>query len=231
MSKIKAIIYIISFIYILTQSNYPIIPNPGYDTITIIPVFGKENKNISEIPKTQMENTISIMTNNSITVNTTNISPQCTLECYTGCRILFPEYIEQKFCVTNFCKCKIIEKNVSLSNTNLTFNNLYDNSSMVGNIHSTINKYGVTQYLDISKKFLAKKRDNYFYIVLYFIIFCFAFGYEFIIFKYIENINDFSFKNWMKNIFDIKFKKYRVNTDKELDDINNDIKELQRCLI
>ena len=55
-------------------------PIPNYrNVITIIPVFGKENKNISEIPNTQMENTISIMTNNSITVNTTNISPQCTL--------------------------------------------------------------------------------------------------------------------------------------------------------
>ena len=158
MSKLRLIIYIISFIYALSQSNYPIIPNPGYDTITVIPVFGKENKNISEIPMTHMENTISIMTNNSITVNTTNIDPKCTLECYTGCRILFPEYIEQKFCVANFCKCKIIEKNVTLSNTNLTYNNIYDNSSMVGNLHSDLNIFGVTQYLDISKKFKAKKK-------------------------------------------------------------------------
>ena len=81
------------------------------------------------------------------------------------------------------------------------------------------------------KNLRQKKNENYFYVVLYFIVFCFAFGYEFIIFKYIEKKNDFSFKNWMEKIFDNKFKKYRVNKDKDLDDINNDIKELQRCLI
>ena len=43
MSKLKSFINIISFIYVISQSNYPIIPNPGYDTITVIPVFGKEN--------------------------------------------------------------------------------------------------------------------------------------------------------------------------------------------
>ena len=171
MSKLKIFIGILSLILVLSQSNYPIIPNPGYDTITVIPVFGKENKNISEIPMTHMENTISIMTNNSLSVNTSNIDAKCTVECYTGCRILFPEYKKKKFCVTNFCKCKIIEKNVTLSNTNLTYNNIYDNSSMVGNLHSDLNKFGVTQYLDISKKFKAKKNENYFYVVLYFIIF------------------------------------------------------------
>ena len=231
MSKLKIIIYILIFIYALSQNNYPMIPNPGYDTITVVPLFGKENKNISEIPQTQMENTISIMTNNSITVNTSNISPQCTLECYTGCRILFPEYIEQKFCVTNFCKCKIIEAKTNLNKTNLGRNNIYSNSSMVESIHSNINKYGVTQYLDISKKFIEKKTENHFYLLLYFIIFCFAFGYEFLIVKYIERVNEFSFKNWLNKKFDIKFKKYRVKTELELDDINNNIKELQRCLI
>ena len=64
MSKLKIFIGILSLILVLSQSNYPIIPNPGYDTITIIPVFGTEN-NVSEIPKTHMENTIKIMTNNS----------------------------------------------------------------------------------------------------------------------------------------------------------------------
>ncbi len=227
MSKLKIIIYIISFIFVLSQSNYPIIPNPGYDTITIIPIFGKENKNISEIPQTQMENTISIMTNNSITVNTSNISPQCTLECYTGCRILFPEYIEQKFCVTNFCKCKIIEKVANLSNDNIN-----DNSSTVENIHSDLNKYGVTQYLDITKKFTFKKNKNSFHLLLYFLLFCFIFAYEFFIFKYIEKTNEFSFKSWLNTKLDFKYKKYRVKTENEIDnDINNDIKELQRCLI
>jgi len=232
MSKLKIIIYILIFIYALSQNNYPMIPNPGYDTITVVPLFGKENKNISEIPQTQMENTISIMTNNSITVNTSNINPQCTLECYTGCRILFPEYIEQKFCVTNFCKCKIIEAKTNLNKTNLGSNNIYSNSSIVESIHSDINKFGVTQYLDISKRYMEKKTENNFYVLLYFIIFCFGFGYEFLIVKYIEKLNEFSFKEWINKKFDIKFKKFRVKTENELDDINNNnIKELQRCLI
>ena len=233
MSKLKIIIYILIFIYALSQNNYPMIPNPGYDTITVVPLFGKENKNISEIPQTQMENTISIMTNNSITVNTSNINPQCTLECYTGCRILFPEYIEQKFCVTNFCKCKIIEAKTNLNKTNLGSNNIYSNSSIVESIHSDINKFGVTQYLDISKRYMEKKTENNFYLLLYLIIFCFGFGYEFLIVKYIEKLNEFSFKEWINKKFDIKFKKFRVKTENELDDINNNnnIKELQRCLI
>ena len=153
MSRLKIIINILSLILVLSQGNYPIIPNPGYDTITIIPVFGTEN-NISEIPKTHMENTIKIMTNNSLSVNTSDIDAKCTLECYTGCRILFPEYIEQKFCISNFCRCQIIEKNLSESN-----NNIINNSSSIETIHSDLNKFGVTQYLEISKKFKMEKND------------------------------------------------------------------------
>ena len=222
MSKFEIIILIISIILVLSQNNYPMIPNPGYDTITVVPVFGNENKNISEMPQTHIENTISIMSNKSITVNTSDIDPQCTLECYTGCRILFPEYIEQKFCVSNFCKCKIIEKQANLSN-----NNIYDNSSIVETIHSELNKYGVTQYLDLSKKFIGKsKYDNYYYI-FYFIIFAITLGYEYIIIKYIEKINEFSIIKWLIEDNDFKYKKYRITYEYEFDNIN----ELRTCLI
>ena len=79
---------------------------------------------------------------------------------------------------------------------------------------------------------MEKKTENNFYVLLYFIIFCFGFGYEFLIVKYIEKLNEFSFKEWINKKFDIKFKKFRVKTENELDDINNNnIKELQRCLI
>ena len=227
MSKIKFYIHILSLIFVFSQSNYPIIPNPGYDTITIIPVFGTEN-NISEIPQTQMENTISIMTNNSISINTSNIDPQCTLECYTGCRILFPEYVEQKFCVSNFCKCKVIEKfsNISINNTN-------NNSSSIETIHSELNKYGVTQYLDLTKKFDLKNnnKDYNFYVVFYLIIFVFIFGYEFVILKYIETKNDFSFVNWITEKNDIKYKKYRLTNENGFNNFNKDKNELRRCLI
>ena len=227
MSKLEIILLIILIICIVSQNNYPMIPNPGYDTITVVPIFGNENKNISEIPQTHIENTISIMSNKSITVNTSNIDPQCTLECYTGCRILFPEYIEQKFCVSNFCKCKIIEKIANLSN-----NNIYNNSSNVETIHSELNKYGVTQYLDLSKKFIIKSNDNNYYYIFYLIIFIFIFGYEYIIFKYIEKINEFSMINWLIENKDFKYRKYRITNENEFDDdINNKNNELRRCLI
>ena len=225
MSRLKIIINILSLILVLSQGNYPIIPNPGYDTITIIPVFGTEN-NISEIPKTHMENTIKIMTNNSLSVNTSDIDAKCTLECYTGCRILFPEYIEQKFCISNFCRCQIIEKNLSESN-----NNIINNSSSIETIHSDLNKFGVTQYLEISKKFKMEKNDNNFYLIFYLCIFIFSFGYEFIVLKYFENINEFSFKNWLFKKNDIDYKKYRLTKENEFDIINENNNELRRCLI
>ena len=225
MSKLKILMGIFSLILVFSQSNYPIIPNPGYDTITIIPVFGTEN-NVSEIPKTHMENTIKIMTNNSLSVNTSNIDAKCTVECYTGCRILFPEYIEQKFCISNFCRCQIIEKNISESANN----NIISNSSSFEIIHSDLNKFGVTQYLDISKKFNVKKEDNSFYLIFYMSIFIFSLGYEFIILKYFEKINEFSFKEWLTGKNN-EYKKYRLTKENEFDIINENNNELRRCLI
>ena len=234
MSSIKLFIFLISFYLILCQENYPIIPNPGYDTITIIPGSNPQTINISQIPRTDIENTLSIMTNNSLSINTSNINPQCTIECYTGCRILFPEYIEQKYCVTNICKCQVIEKANNLSNIESS-NNLYNNASSVEIVHSEIHKYGATQYLDISNYFSGKnnknKNENYFYFVFYLVIFCIVFGYEFLVFKYIENINGFNFINWIKEINDNEFKKYRITKDNENDEINYNNDDLRRCLI
>ena len=224
MTKMKIFISIISLILVYSQGNYPIIPNPGYDTITIIPVFGTEN-NISSIPQSQIENTISIMTNNSLSINTSDIDPKCTLECYTGCRILFPEYIEQKFCLSNFCKCKIIEKI-----TNKTYITINDNSSSIEAIHSDLNKFGVTQYLDITNKFNEKNNENNFYLVFYLIIFIVSIGYEYIILKYFEKINEFSIINWLMEKSGFEYKKYRLTEESEMN-INNDNNELRRCLI
>ena len=225
MSKLKTFISILSLILVCSQGNYPIIPNPGYDTITIVPVFETGN-NISEIPQTHMENTISIMTNNSLSINTSDIDPKCTLECYTGCRILFPEYIEQKFCLSNFCKCKIIEKF-----SNKTNNIISRNSSSIDTIHSDLNKFGVTQYLDISKKFNEKNKDNNFYLMFYLLIFIFSLGYEFIILKYFEKVNDFSITNWLIRNNDFEYKKFRNIEGNEFNVINADNNELRRCLI
>ena len=234
MSSIQIYINLILLVYIiLCQENYPIIPNPGYDTITIIPGSNPQTINISNIPRTDTENTLSIMTNNSITVNTSNINPKCTIECYTGCRILFPEYIEQKYCVSNICKCQVLEKITNLSNFD-NYNDIYKNTSNVEIVHSEIHKYGATQYLDISQYFDRKNySENYFYLIFYFIIFSMIFGYEFIVFKYIENINEFDFMKWLIEKNDNEFKKYRItkeNVNEEINYNDND-NELTRCLI
>ena len=232
MSLIRIFIFLISLYITICQYNYQIIPNPGYDTITIIPGGNPQSINISQIPKTDIENTLSIIANNSISINTSNINPQCTIECYTGCRILFPEYIEQKYCISNICKCQVIEaiSNLSYFERN---NEIYKNTSNVDMAHSDILKYGATQYLDITKFFYGKKNisDNYFYYLFYFIVFSFAFGYEFIILKYIENINEFNFITWLIEKNDNQFKKYRITKENENDEINYNDDELRRCLI
>ena len=235
MSSIKTFIFFISFYFIISQDNYPIIPNPGYDTITIIPGSNPHAVNISQIPRTDMENTISIMTNNSISINTSNINPQCTIECYTGCRVLFPEYIEQKYCVANICKCQVIERTSKFNNIDNS-NNLYKNSSSVEIVNSEIHKYGATQYLNINNYFNRNgndknKKENYFYLLFYFVIFTIAFGYEFIVFKYIENINEFNLMNWIMEKTDNEFKKYRITKENENNEINYNDNELKRCLI
>ena len=126
MSLLKYFIIFLFILMVFSQNNFPMMPNPGYDTITVHPVFGVGNENN---PITNQQNSISIiMTNGTITVNTTNMDPQCNIECYTGCRVLFPEFIEQKYCIINVCKCQIIEKEVQLPEN---INNYTNNSNSI----------------------------------------------------------------------------------------------------
>jgi len=206
-------------------------PNPGYDSITVHPPFGFGNDNIFPINK--QKSTSNIMTNGTITVNTTNMDPQCNLECYTGCRVLFPEFIEQKYCIINVCKCIIIEKDVVLPE-NINNNNNTNNTESVQIVNSEIHKYSTTAFVSVDKNKMNlsenfKNEKNYFYWIFYFFIFLVSFGYEYYIWNYISNKNGFSLVEWVNEKNDIKYKKYRMGNENEFENNNND--ELRACLL
>jgi hypothetical protein len=226
MSILNFIIYLSFLNLLIAQQNFPTWPITGHDSINIHQSNEVETNSplTSSIPS-------NIMTNGSITVNTTNMAPDCNLECYTGCRVLFPEYIEQKYCIINVCKCQIIEKGEIPGNLN---NNITRNSS-IQIVNSDINKYSAVAYLNIDKKQLSdefKNEQNNFYWVFYLLIFIASFGYEYYIWNYISEKNEFSLTNWLCETKDTQFKKYRIANGNEYDNnnIDND-DELRRCLL
>jgi len=224
MSILIFIIYLSFLDLLIAQQNFPTWPMTGHDSISIHRSNEVENTNSSLTPSTPSN----IMTNGSITVNTTNMSPDCNVECYTGCRVLFPEYIEQKYCIINVCKCQIIEKGDVLNNINNNSNN-----SSIQIVHSDINKYSSVTYLSLNldKKQLNKNEQNYFYWLFYLLILIVSFGYEYYVWNYISEKNDFSLTNWFYEKNDTQFKKYRiVNINEYNNNINND-DELRRCLL
>ena len=238
MSVIKFIIYL-TFIYsIYTQNNFPTWPMTGHDSISIHRTNEIGNTNNSQTSiTTQQNNPPEIMTNGSITVNTTNMSPDCNLECYTGCRVLFPEFIEQKYCIINVCKCQIIEKaETAPENINNNINNTTNNSSMkIMNSNMDINKYSSVAYLSLDNKnlnFEFKNEKNNFYWIFYLMILIFSLGYEYYIWNYISEKNEFSLTNWLTEKNDTKFKKYRLVNGNEYENSNdNNDDELRRCLL
>ncbi len=234
MSIIKNTIFLSLLYLFLSQKTFPMVPNPGYDTITSHPIFDIGNENTSHISPLDKQNTISIiMTNGTIIVNTTNMDPQCNLECYTGCRVLFPEFIEQKYCIINLCKCQIIEKEVQLPENINSNNNYKNNSNSVQIANSEIHKYSTTAFvgidnsknkINLSEQFKNEKDE--FYWIFYLLIFLFSLGYELYILNYISTKNEFSLIDWFNEKNDTQFKKYRNSN--ELENNNN---ELRRCLL
>ena len=222
--------------YIFTQNDYPMMPNPGYDSITSNPIFDIGNNNQYSPIKQQISKS-NMMTNGSIIVNTTNMFPQCNLECYTGCRVLFPEYIEQKYCIINVCKCKIIEKDFNLPENN--YNNFTNNSDTTQIFSSEIHKYSTTAFIGLknNKKKLNlvnefKNTNNNYYWIFYLIIFSISFGYEYYIWNYISQKNDFSLINWLSEQNDTNLKQYKKMVNSHLEEIDdNNQCELRKCLL
>ena len=215
--------------HILTQNDYPMMPNPGYDSITSHPIFDI-GSNSQYSPIQQQISKSNIMTNGSIIVNTTNMAPQCNLECFMGCRVLFPEYIEQKYCIINMCKCKIIEKDVNLPVNN--YKNASDSAQMVS---SELHKYSTTAFVEKNNKNepnLVKSGGIDFYWLFYIIIFSVSIGYECFIWNYISKENDFSLINWFYEQNDTSFRKYKETRDNYIEEINeNNQYELRKCLL
>ena len=231
MSLFKYFIFFFLILLVFSQNNYPMMPNPGYDTITVHPVFGVGNENN---PIANQQNSISIiMTNGTITVNTTNMDPQCNIECYTGCRVLFPEFIEQKYCIINMCKCQIIEKEVQLPEN---INNYTNNSNSIEVITSEIHKYSTTAFIGIDKNNINenlnekfKNDKNNFYWLFYLLIFGASFGYEYFICNYISEKNEFSLVDWLNTKNESQYKKYKINNDNQFSESNNN--DLRQCLL
>ena len=233
MSIIKNTIFLSLLYLFLSQKTFPMVPNPGYDTITSHPIFDIGNENTSHISPLDKQNTISIiMTNGTIIVNTTNMDPQCNLECYTGCRVLFPEFIEQKYCIINVCKCQIIEQDVKIEE-NVNDNMTKSSSSQIAS--SEIHKYSATAFIKnnhLHIEDLFKNEKNNFYFIFYLLIFIFSLGYEYYIYSYISEKNEFSLINWFSEKNDTEFKKYRiVNEYGEEENNHNNDDELRRCLL
>ena len=95
------------------DSNIPIIVQDIYKNDNI----SNHNTNNRPIPihipiiLPDINNQIKIITNTSIKINNTNKDPMCTPECCAGCEVQFQELTLQKNCITNICKCQIIEIN------------------------------------------------------------------------------------------------------------------------
>ena len=200
MIKMKYILCVIFIKFILTQNNYPQIPIPGHDTISIPVPYDKGVTNSSQFPSQSSNNSTSaVMTNNTIVINMTNKDPQCTLECYTGCRVLFPEFIQQKYCIINICKCEIIE-NVNGLNYNFNITNVFYNATEV----EEANANNKTVLLSLNKKNyhnLKNDGDNWYWIY-YLILIIISFVYQYIVWNLIEIKDGITLFDWIKEKID-----------------------------
>lgn len=61
---------------------------------------------------------VTVSSNHTIQINTTNMDPLCTPECYLNCQAHFLDIIEEKYCIINVCKCEVIGEGTSIQNPN-----------------------------------------------------------------------------------------------------------------
>ena len=74
--------------------------------------FSQKNKNMKDM----LSNTISVTSNYTFHINTTNMNKKCTPECYINCQVQFEDIIEEKYCIINVCKCDIVGEKSSSGN-------------------------------------------------------------------------------------------------------------------
>ena len=233
--KLIEIILLLYLIYLVKSDPFPSIPG-GHEPININPAEVYSSDNLYNYPEnTNISNSsIKIMQNGTIMVNTTKMDKRCTPECYTSCRILFPEYINQKYCIINVCKCRVIDKEAQSQNKEST---IYQNDVNSFTIFSekqnmNFNESGnVVFFLQHKKKNVNEGNKNIFScVVFYLFIILVSLGYEYLTVDFIKkkcdiDLNLFGFMN-----HENEYKKYRILNDNYNEDINNK-NELNQCLL
>ena len=188
------------------------------------PIYNKDiNPHPNFIPALIPDNTIRIITNTTIRINTTNMDPMCTLECCMGCRIQFQKLALQKNCISKICKCRIIETETEKINETIEVNDNNDKNK---------NNKNTTQLLLMKDDDKTVKYNNdiedihnslsYNYYI--FVVFIFILYEIYIVYRLYYKGKDF-YLNADKNKKD---KETRIN---EYMDLINEDYELIECLI
>lgn len=197
----------------------PIQNIPVDNNIPIIVQDINENENISNhinnipipiripiiIP--DINNQIKIITNTSIKINNTKKDPMCTPECCAGCEVQFQKLALQKNCITNICKCQIIE--INKEKINETIKNIKEDKLI-----------SLMKYED---GFNNREENNFSYSYYLFIIIIFVIYEIYVIYKMNDKGNLFINKNSLK-----KDKEKRI---KDYMDLLYGDEELIECLI
>jgi hypothetical protein len=122
----------VCLIGIYAHSSETFLPSiPGTQLNTMLNIFiiantQTTNDNPNTNTNTNSSPHVTVVSNYTIKINTTNMAPECTPECYLNCQVHFSDLTEEKYCIMNVCKCSIIEDSktkpeiVFLQHTNQT---------------------------------------------------------------------------------------------------------------
>lgn len=234
--KLIEIVLFLYFINIIKAEPFPSIPG-GHEPININPaeVYSSDNGLYNyQDNSTKSSSSIEIMENGTIKVNTTKMDKRCTPECYTSCRILFPEYINQKYCIINVCKCRVIDKEAQAQDKESTIYENDTNSLTIFSDKKNINvskSENVAFLLNNQKKEKKDGNNNFYsYLMFYLFIFIVSLGYEYLTFDFLKKKCDIDFNLFGFLNQDNEIKKYRIINDNYDEDINNR-NELNQCLL
>ena len=165
------------FNFSLCNDIFPMIPgsecgiNPVHSTGYLIQ-FSQKSKNHKNNNNDVTSYVISVTSNHTFHINTTNMNKKCTPECYINCQVQFLDLIQEKFCIINVCKCDIIDEKTSISNykgkkKGKSYFGFFLQNDFENNNNSVIyNKYGIIF-------------ENWVYI-----LFIFFLIYEYVVYNY-----------------------------------------------
>ena len=180
----------------------------------------KANINLNPIPIhipiiSDGNNKVKIITNTSIKINTTKMDPMCTPECCMGCRVQFQKLIMQKNCITNVCKCQIIEINSEKINENIEINDDIKVEKIIFLLNNKKDK-------KIDMENIENDSSHSYYLIILFIFVIYELS---IIYKFISKRKENDDDNTKS------FKREKEKRLKDYIDLVNDDEELIECLI